>query len=52
MTLFADSESNPEKDSPPEEGDEDLHGAKGYSEDDEIEDDSANESEIDKVGQQ
>jgi hypothetical protein len=51
-TLFADSVSDPEKGSPPEEGDEDLHGAEGYSEDDENKDESADKSEIDKVGQQ
>jgi hypothetical protein len=47
MTFFADSESDPEEGSPPEEGDADLHGAKGYSENDKNEDDSADESEID-----
>jgi hypothetical protein len=52
MTLFADSESDPDEGSPPEEGDEDLHGAEGYSEDDENGDDSADESKIDEVGQQ
>jgi hypothetical protein len=52
MTLFADSESDPEEGSPPEEGYEDLHGDEVYLEYDENEDDSADESEIDKVGQQ
>jgi hypothetical protein len=52
MTLFTDSKSDPEEGSPPEEWDEDLHGAEGYSEPDENEDDSADEWEIDEVGQQ
>jgi hypothetical protein len=50
--MFADSKSDPEERSPPEKGDEDLHGAEGYSEYDENEDDSADESEIDEIEQQ
>jgi hypothetical protein len=52
MTLFADSESDPEEGSSTEEGDEDLHGDEGDSEDYKNKDHSAEESEIDKIGQE
>jgi hypothetical protein len=43
MTLFADSESDPEEGSSPEEGDEDLPGHEEDLEDYENEDHSADE---------